>query len=1186
VTATDPAGNDSAPKTVNTTVDTTPPAAPTVTSPADGSASNDPTPTVSGTAEKGSTVTVKDEDGNVLCTDVADPTTGEWACDVPADKALDDGDHTLSVMATDPAGNTSPATTVDTTTDTDKPDAPAVTSPANGSSIKDNTPTITGTGEAGAKVTVKDGNTVLCSDVLVGNDGKWTCTVPDDKKLSDAPHTLTATQTDPAGNVSDPTTVTTTVDTAPPAKPVIESPADGDAINDTTPKVSGTAEPGAKVTVTDEAGNPLCDATATSSGKWSCEVPADKALSEGVHDIKAVATDKAGNASEPAVAEVDVDTTPPDAPVIKHPVDGSSSNDTTPTIDGTAEPGSTVTVTDENGTELCQVQASSTGAWTCEVKDNNALADGPHEFTATATDPAGNVSDPAKVTSTTDTEKPGRPTVTSPKNGDAINDTTPTITGTGDPGNKVNVKDGNGNPLCTDVVVAANGSWTCTVPDSKALTDGPVSLNVTQTDPAGNVSDPVTVQVNVDTVPPAAPTVTKPANGSSTNDTTPTFEGTAEPGSTVSVKDGSTELCHATAGTDGKWTCTPAPDKALGQGEHNLTATATDKAGNESPSTPVKVTVDTDKPNPPVVTKPADGDATDDTTPTFEGTGEPGAKVEVKDGDELLCDTTVGADGKWTCTVPDNKALDDGEHDIEVTQTDPAGNTSDPTEVGLDVDTEPPLPPVVTSPKNGDQINDTTPKIEGTGEAGAKVEVKDGDTVLCVADVGADGKWACTVPDNTALTEGDHTLTATQTDPAGNVSDPTTVTTKVDTTPPAAPVVTKPANGSSTNDTTPTVEGTAEAGSKVTVKDSNGQTLCETTASSTGKFTCPIESANALPEGPNELVVTATDPAGNTSAPTKVAVTVDTTPPDAPKVTEPKDGASSSATPTIKGEDGDAGDKITVKDKDSGKTICETTVKADGTWECEVKPGDALTDGPHDLVVTETDLAGNVSDPTEIEGVRVNPVPPTTPTVDTSDDTKISGTSDTDTTIDVKDKDGNPICSNVAVGADGKWSCTPSTPLKPGDEITVTATDPDGETSSVTVRKLAVTVAKASLLPGEQQTATGQYFKPGESVTATMYSDPYQVGTATADANGTVTFTWTVPASTDPGQHTIELVGATSGPGRATFTVSQPQPNTGAPVDVRFAAAAGLSSLIGVGFILAGWRRRRDQDEVDARRAA
>ncbi|WP_278395985.1 BapA/Bap/LapF family prefix-like domain-containing protein, partial [Acinetobacter venetianus] len=125
------------------------------------------------------------------------------------------------------------------------------------------------------------------------------------------------------------------------------------------------------------------------NGTWSVVVPGSGLLADSDKIIEANAkfTDAAGNSSTVTDTQsysVDVDA--PNAPVI-NPI-----NENDP-ITGTAEPGSTVTVTFPDGSTV-QVVTGPDGSWTV---DNPGLNDG-DQVTATATDPAGNTSDPATAT--------------------------------------------------------------------------------------------------------------------------------------------------------------------------------------------------------------------------------------------------------------------------------------------------------------------------------------------------------------------------------------------------------------------------------------------------------------------------------------------------------------------------------------------------------------------------------------------------------------------------------------------------------------------------------------------------------------------------------------------------------------------------------------------------------------------
>ncbi len=392
----------------------------------------------------------------------------------------------MHVKATAPSGGvdcTKPSTAV--------PAAPVITTPADGSSTKDTTPEVSGSAEPGTTVTVTEGGQPVCT-ATTGTDGTWACTPS--TALPEGAHTFDAIATNANGD-SPAAHTTFTVDTTAPDAPTITAPANDSTVTTGTPEISGTAEKGSTVTVT-EGGTTLCTTVADDTGAWAC-TPSTP-LSNGPHTISATAMDAAGNVSDPATTNFTVDagtpdTTAPDAPVIKTPADGSTVTTAKPTVSGTAEPNSAVVVKEGN-TTVCTATVGSDGKWSCDP--TTALSDGPHTFTATATDAAGNTSDPASTTFTVntggETSGPDAPVVSSPQNGatDVPGDTQ--IKGTGDPGATVTVKEG-GNTLCT-AIVNNHGDWNCT--PSGTLSDGPHTIDVTQT-VNGQTSPPTTVTFTV-----------------------------------------------------------------------------------------------------------------------------------------------------------------------------------------------------------------------------------------------------------------------------------------------------------------------------------------------------------------------------------------------------------------------------------------------------------------------------------------------------------------------------------------------------------------------------------------------------------------------------------------------------------------------------------------------------------------
>ncbi|MDM0115511.1 Ig-like domain-containing protein [Variovorax sp. J22R133] len=450
-------------------------------------------------------------------------------------------------------------------------------------------------------------------------------------------------------------------------------------------------------------------------------------LPEGPHAITTQEKDPAGNPG-PVSPPLDivVDTTAPEAPTSlvatddvgakTGPVaDGDTTDDNKPTFSGKGEPGSTVTVYD-NGVKLGDAPVDLKGNWS--LTPTTPLADGPHAFTTTTKDPAGNTSPvSAPLNVVIDTAAPAAPTTLVATddvgaktgqlaNGDVTDDNKPALSGKAEPGSTVTVYD-NGTKLGT-APVDANGNWTLT--PTTPLADGPHAFTATATDPAGNTS-PATAPLNVtvDTAAPVAPAITKGidnegfvtgnlANGATTDDTTPALVGTAEPGSTVTIYDDGKPLGTVTAGPDGQWSYTPTTP--LKQGEHDFTVTATDSVGHDSPaSAPYTLTVDT-KEVATIKSISTDygvkGDFnTHDTSLTINGDLTKALNADQKvqisiDGGKTWSNVNAAA-GATEWSYVDPRTLTDGSYEYQARVVDTAGTVVGPaTSQEVIIDTTPP----------------------------------------------------------------------------------------------------------------------------------------------------------------------------------------------------------------------------------------------------------------------------------------------------------------------------------------------------------------------------------------------------------------------------------------------------------------------------------------------------------------
>jgi MYXO-CTERM domain-containing protein len=619
-----------------------------------------------------------------------------------------------------------------------------------------------------------------------------------------------------------------------------------------------------------------------------------------------------------------------------------------------------------DGTAVGTTTANAAGNWS--LVQPTTLAEGTHTVSATATDAAGNTSPSSNTnTFTVDTTAPAAPVVSTPANGSRTNDTTPTYSGTAEPGSTVTVTvDG---VVVGTTTADASGNWSLVQP--VPLIEGAHTVSATATDAAGNTSPSSNTNAfTVDTTPPAAPVVNTPASGSRTSDTTPTYTGTAEPGSTVTVIVDGTAVGTTTADASGNWSL--VQPTALAEGTHMVRATATDAAGNTSPSSNTNTfIVDISAPAAPVVSTPANGSITADNTPVYSGTAEPGSTVTVIVDGTVVGTTIADASGNWSFTP--TEALTDGSHTVSATATDAAGNTSPQGNTNtFTVDTTPPAAPVVNTPANGSITADNTPTYSGTAEPGSTVTVIVDGTAVGITTADAAGNWSLVQP--TALADGQHMVSATATDAAGNTSPQgNTNTFTVDTTPPAAPVVTTPANGSTIADNTPTYSGTAEPGSTITVIV-DGTAVGTTTADAAGNWS--FTQIIGLTNGQHTVTATATDAAGNTSPQSNTnTFTVDATIPAAPVITGPANNTvTTDNTPPISGT---APPNSTVTVIIDGTPVGNTTSDAAGNWT--FTPTAPLAEGPHDITAITTNNVGNTSPPSNTVRIIIDTgVPDTT----------------------------------------------------------------------------------------------------------------------------------------------------------------------------------------------------------------
>ncbi|WP_186074893.1 Ig-like domain-containing protein [Burkholderia gladioli] len=841
-------GNSSAPsRDYLVTIDTTPPPRPVIEAVHDDvgpltglvpdhGMTDDASPTLSGKAEAGAIVVVRDG-LDVIGSSVADG-EGNWS--FTPGSALAEAEHVFTVIARDAAGNSSiPSEPHTIRIDVSGPGTvmivrviddvePHTGDVPSGGVTNDPLPAMEGIAKPHARVTIRDGSTVLGS-TDADEQGNWRFVPDAGHRLAEGAHTLLAQSTDPLGQQSEPSApYYLVVDTVPPGQPTIDlvfddvgkeqgALASHDFTDDATPTLHGRAEVGAKVEIYD--GGLLIGTTmANRGGRWS--FTPSRPLDEGAHELTVKARDDAGNlsiASDGFV--VNVDTTgwhKPPPPAILEVIDDvgqetgplkpyDRTDDAQPVIKGSASPHGVVFVFDNVlgvTLQLGSTRADADGNWQFEPAPPVApLVDGEHRLQVIVRDSSGSISaaseafpftvlvggvaSAAAITGVLDAKLPGSGNV--PHQG-VTADENPTLMGTARPGSVVHVYlDGNEFARAT---ADETGRWWFR--SDSALAHGEHRFTAAAENGDGTLGARTgEFLVDIDVVAPLPSTGMSLrdnvgsargaiADGGRTDDATPVYSGHAEPGALVKVLDGDEVLGQTRVQPDGTWTFRPlAP---LADGAHSLSTVVVDEAGNSSPrSEAIDFRVDTSAAHslPGMIALHQVlghgdllqfGQSTSDVTPEIRGRATPDSLVTVY-ADGVPCGSVLaGSDGGWSLSL--SNPLADGTHRITAS----SGTSRHSWAFDLVVDTEP--PETATNLKVfGHQSNGLEPgmittntmeRFTGNAEAGATITVYDYDRVIGSTTVSEYGMWSFTPTQPFSL--GRHSLTAVVTDQAGNSS--------------------------------------------------------------------------------------------------------------------------------------------------------------------------------------------------------------------------------------------------------------------------------------------------------------------------------------------------------------------------------------------------------------------------------
>jgi hypothetical protein len=611
------------------------------------------------------------------------------------------------------------------TVDTVKPDPPVIDEPANGGIVGAHDIIASGTAESFSKITISDGAAGRVATTETDDSGHWQAGVTG---LAEGRHDLTLVTTDEAGNDSDPTTVTTTVDTTAPVATITSGPAGG--TNKTTAAFTYEANEDATFECRLDIGNePTNYGECPSSGETYSTL-----INRVTYVFRVRATDSVGHTGEEVTRRFTVNTGLPDTPVIDTPTDNPHyQSEATVTLSGTGSPGSTVVLV--NGGTAPVID----GRWTFAL---NAQAEGRHDYTVRAENPAGQTGTDS-TTVYVDHTAP-----------DTTIDSGPVAAGFNGVEFEFSSNESGAQFTCK-LAGIFNGDTPpqggCSSPETyQSLREGErYTFTVFATDRAGNVdSTPASVTFSYDHVPPV--TQIDSTWQSPTNDNTPTIAFSADPGSSF--------VCHVDGDQDAPCT-SPLTLATLTDGGHVFSVKATDPAGNvQQDYTTFSFVVDTIAPEPPAITSPDADVAQAVNSVRLRGTAS--GAVDVYDNGTLL--KSVRYDGGiWAVDLSN---LSEGEHVFTARTFDAAGNPSAlsaPRKVTVDT-----VAPTVTITSIPPSLTNqfTFDVLFSVSEAGVTLECKHFRPEELVAELSNCSPWSFR-----ELGDGTHRFEITATDAAGNV---------------------------------------------------------------------------------------------------------------------------------------------------------------------------------------------------------------------------------------------------------------------------------------------------------------------------------------------------------------------------------------------------------------------------------
>ncbi|EOF7837830.1 non-fimbrial adhesin SiiE [Salmonella enterica] len=655
------------------------------------------------------------------------------------------------------------------------------------------TPSIVGTAEENAKVDIYVDNKLVAS-VDVDKDGNWSYEFKDNE-LSEGENSIKVVAVDKAGNKNE-TTDSIITDTIPPEKPTIELDDSSDSgikndniTNSTLPTFIGVAEPGSTVSIYLGLKH-LGEVIVAKDGTWSYTLTTP--LKDGEYNITATATDIAGHTSATANLPFTIDTrisyfsaeieTTDDSGIVGDNV----TNNTRPTFTGKTEPNAIISVINSETGEEVIFKANDKGEWTFNFTSDSV--EGVNNLTFTVEDVAGNKKD-FSFSYVIDTVAPVPPTVSLEDfvvlpNGIILSgNDLPALVGTAEPKSTILLmRDGK---LYDSIEVDSNGTWNYQF--SNKFLQGAYDIEIISQDAAGNKSSTVKYSFTIQTevVPPKAELDASDDSGAKGDWITNkhnalTLLGTADRFATVNILIDGKTIGVTTADADGNWNFDIS--RNLSDNVYKITVESIDPLGRTS-SVDYQLTIDSFTPIPTVMLHDsADSGVKGDmitkiNTPLFTGMAEANAKVSIYVDGVLSGEAIAGDDGVWNFQF--TTALSDGSHDVTVKVEDIAGNIASSSAYNFQIVTQTQKPTIElvndTGVDNTDHIiNEKNPALTGTAAPYSTVKLYVDGALIAEVRTNKDGRWEYTLKADQGLVDGDHRITASVEDIAGNIahSDP------------------------------------------------------------------------------------------------------------------------------------------------------------------------------------------------------------------------------------------------------------------------------------------------------------------------------------------------------------------------------------------------------------------------------